>query len=119
MDGSIPRAKLAEVLKEINNLSKKYKLPVANAFHAGDGNLHPLIMFDASDKDQLRRCEEFGADILKYCVKVGGALTGEHGVGLQKKEYLIKEHPKTVPYMKIVKKAFDPNNIMNPGKIFD
>ena len=79
MDGSIPRGKLAEVLNEISRLSKKYDLPVANAFHAGDGNLHPLIMFDANNPDSLRKCEEFGADILKYCVKVGGALTGEHG----------------------------------------
>ena len=69
MDGSIPRGKLAEVLNEISRLSKKYNLPVANAFHAGDGNLHPLIMFDANDKESLRKCEEFGADILKYCVK--------------------------------------------------
>ena len=84
MDGSIPRSKLAEVLKEITRLSKKYDLPVANAFHAGDGNLHPLIMFDANDKESLRKTEEFGAEILKYCVKVGGALTGEHGVGIEK-----------------------------------
>ena len=63
-------------------------LPVANAFHAGDGNLHPLIMFDANNKESLRKCEEFGADILKYCVKVGGALTGEHGVGIEKRELM-------------------------------
>ena len=84
MDGSIPRGKLAEVLNEIKRLSKKYNLGVANAFHAGDGNLHPLIMFDANDKEQLRKTEEFGAEILKYCVKVGGVLTGEHGVGIEK-----------------------------------
>ena len=82
MDGSIPRGKLAEVLNEITRLSKKYNLPVANAFHAGDGNLHPLIMFDANDKESLRKCEEFER-YLKYCVKVG-ALTGEHGVGIEK-----------------------------------
>ena len=76
MDGTIPRGKLAEVLKEIGRLSKKYNLPVANAFHAGDGNLHPLIMYDANEKNSLERTEKFGADILKYCVKVGGVLTG-------------------------------------------
>lgn len=84
MDGSIPRGKLSLILKEINQLSKKYNLAVANAFHAGDGNLHPLIMFDGSDKEQLRKTEEFGAEILKACVKHGGALTGEHGVGIEK-----------------------------------
>ena len=88
MDGTIPRGKLSEVLKEINRLSKKYNLPVANAFHAGDGNLHPLIMFDANNKEELRKTEEFGAEILKYCVKVGGVLTGEHGVGIEKRELM-------------------------------
>ena len=88
MDGPIPRRKLSEVLKEISRLSQKYDLPVANAFHAGDGNLHPLIMFDANDKEQLEKTEQFGADILKYCVKVGGVLTGEHGVGFEKRELM-------------------------------
>ena len=119
MDGSIPRGKLSLILKEINQLSKKYNLAVANAFHAGDGNLHPLIMFDGSDKEQLRKTEEFGAEILKACVKHGGALTGEHGVGLHKKEYLLEEHPDNIPLMKSIKRTIDPNNIMNPGKIFD
>ncbi len=88
MDGSIPRGKLSLILKEINELSTKYNLAVANAFHAGDGNLHPLIMFDGSDKEQLRKTEEFGAEILKACVKHGGALTGEHGVGIEKRELM-------------------------------
>ena len=119
MDGSIPRGKLAEVLKEINNLSKKYKLPVANAFHAGDGNLHPLIMFDASDKDQLRRCEEFGADILKYCVKVGGALTGEHGVGIEKRELMCEAfNDIDIQQQLKIKVALDPNSLLNPGKVY-
>ena len=119
MDGSIPRGKLAEVLKEINNLSKKYKLPVANAFHAGDGNLHPLIMFDASDKDQLKRCEEFGADILKYCVKVGGALTGEHGVGIEKRELMCEAFNNTdIEQQLKIKVALDPNSLLNPGKVY-
>jgi glycolate oxidase len=88
MDGTIPRSKLAKVLKEIGKLSKKYNLPVANAFHAGDGNLHPLIMYDANEKKALEKTEKFGADILKYCVKVGGVLTGEHGVGVEKRELM-------------------------------
>ena len=119
MDGSIPRGKLAEVLKEIKSLSKKYDLPVANAFHAGDGNLHPLIMFDASDKDQLKRCEELGADILKYCVKVGGALTGEHGVGIEKRELMCEAFNNTDIQQQIkIKTALDPNSLLNPGKVY-
>ena len=88
MDGSIPRGKLSEALREIKRLSKKYNLLVANCFHAGDGNLHPLIMFDGSNKDELRKTEEFGSEILKTCVKLGGDLTGEHGVGIEKRELM-------------------------------
>ena len=84
----LPKRKLSEVLIEINRLYKKYNLPVANAFHAGDGNLHPLIMYDANSEGELRKTEEFGAEILKYCVKVGGVLTGEHGVGVEKRELM-------------------------------
>ena len=90
MDGSIPRGKLAEALLEIKKLSEKYNLLVANCFHAGDGNLHPLIMFDGSDKEQLRKTEEFGAEILKTCVRLGGVITGEHGVGVEKRELCVK-----------------------------
>ncbi len=119
MDGSIPRGKLAEVLREINNLSKKYNLKVANAFHAGDGNLHPLIMFDASKEDELQRCEKFGADILKYCVKVGGALTGEHGVGIEKRELMCEAFNNTDIQQQIkIKIALDPNSLLNPGKVY-
>ena len=119
MDGSIPRSKLAEVLKEITKLSKKYNLPVANAFHAGDGNLHPLIMFDANDKESLRRTEEFGAEILKYCVKVGGALTGEHGVGIEKRELMCEAFNNTDIQQQInIKIALDPNSLLNPGKVY-
>ena len=119
MDGSIPRGKLAEVLNEISRLSKKYNLPVANAFHAGDGNLHPLIMFDANDKDSLRKCEEFGADILKYCVKVGGALTGEHGVGIEKRELMCEAfNDKDIQQQLTIKVALDPNSLLNPGKVY-
>jgi glycolate oxidase len=119
MDGSIPRGKLAEVLNEITKLSKKYDLPVANAFHAGDGNLHPLIMFDANDKESLRKCEEFGADILKYCVKVGGALTGEHGVGIEKRELMCESfNDNDIQQQLTIKAALDPNSLLNPGKVY-
>ena len=119
MDGSIPRSKLAEVLNEIARLSKKYDLPVANAFHAGDGNLHPLIMFDANNKESLRKCEEFGADILKYCVKVGGALTGEHGVGIEKRELMCEAFNNTdIQQQLTIKAALDPSSLLNPGKVY-
>ena len=119
MDGSIPRSKLAEVLREITKLSKKYNLPVANAFHAGDGNLHPLIMFDANNKESLRRTEEFGAEILKYCVRVGGALTGEHGVGIEKRELMCEAFNNTDIQQQInIKIALDPNSLLNPGKVY-
>ena len=119
MDGTIPRGKLAEVLREIRRLSKKYNLPVANAFHAGDGNLHPLIMFDANDKESLRKTEEFGAEILKYCVKVGGALTGEHGVGIEKRELMCEAFNNNDIQQQIkIKTALDPNSLLNPGKVY-
>ncbi|MDC0344268.1 FAD-binding protein [Pelagibacteraceae bacterium] len=119
MDGSIPRGKLAEVLKEITRLSKKYDLAVANAFHAGDGNLHPLIMFDANDKESLRKTEEFGAEILKYCVKVGGALTGEHGVGIEKRELMCEAFNNIdIQQQLTIKVALDPNSLLNPGKVY-
>jgi glycolate oxidase len=119
MDGSIPRSKLAEVLKEIQKLSIKYNLPVANAFHAGDGNLHPLIMFNANDPEQLKKTEEFGAEILKYCVKVGGALTGEHGVGIEKRELMCEAFNDTDIQQQLkIKIALDPNSLLNPGKVY-
>ena len=119
MDGSIPRGKLAEVLKEITRLSKKYDLPVANAFHAGDGNLHPLIMFDANNPESLKKTEEFGAEILKYCVKVGGALTGEHGVGIEKRELMCEAFNNTdIQQQLTIKVALDPNSLLNPGKVY-
>jgi len=119
MDGTIPRGKLSEVLKEINRLSKKYNLPVANAFHAGDGNLHPLIMFDANNKEELRKTEEFGAEILKYCVKVGGVLTGEHGVGIEKRELMCEMFNDNDIQQQIkIKKSLDKKNLLNPGKVY-
>ena len=119
MDGTIPRGKLSEVLKEINRLSKKYSLPVANAFHAGDGNLHPLIMFDANNKEELRKTEEFGAEILKYCVKVGGVLTGEHGVGIEKRELMCEMfNDNDIQQQLEIKKSLDEKNLLNPGKVY-
>jgi len=119
MDGTIPRGKLAKVLKEIRRLSKKYNLPVANAFHAGDGNLHPLIMYDANEKNSLEKTEKFGADILKYCVKVGGVLTGEHGVGVEKRELMCEMFNNNDIQQQIkIKKALDESSLLNPGKVY-
>ena len=119
MDGTIPRGKLAEVLKEIRRLSKKYDLPVANAFHAGDGNLHPLIMYDANEKNSLEKTEKFGAEILKYCVKVGGVLTGEHGVGVEKRELMCEMFNNNDIQQQVkIKKALDTSSLLNPGKVY-
>ena len=119
MDGTIPKRKLSEVLKEIDRLSKKYNLPVASAFHAGDGNLHPLIMYDANSEGELRKTEEFGAEILKYCVKVGGVLTGEHGVGVEKRELMCEMFNNSDIQQQIrIKKSLDNNNLLNPGKVY-
>ena len=119
MDGTIPRGKLAKVLKEIGRLSKKYGLQVANAFHAGDGNLHPLIMYDANEKKSLEKTEKFGADILKYCVKVGGVLTGEHGVGVEKRELMCEMFNNNDIQQQIkIKKVLDASSLLNPGKVY-
>jgi glycolate oxidase len=119
MDGSIPRKKLGTVLNEITRLSKKYELAVANCFHAGDGNLHPLIMFDSNNKKELKKAESFGADILKYCVKVGGVLTGEHGVGIEKRELMCEMfNNDDIQQQLSLKKAFDEKSLLNPGKVF-
>jgi len=119
MDGSIPRRKLAEALKEINKLSIKYNLPVANCFHAGDGNLHPLIMFDGSKKEELKKTEEFGAEILKMCVRFGGALTGEHGVGVEKRELMCEMfNDNDIQQQLNIKKSLDKKNLLNPGKVY-
>ena len=119
MDGTIPRKKLAETLKEIGRLSKKYNLPVANAFHAGDGNLHPLIMYDANEKNSLEKAEKFGAEILKYCVKVGGVLTGEHGVGVEKRELMCEMFNNNDIQQQVkIKKALDSSSLLNPGKVY-
>jgi glycolate oxidase len=119
MDGSIPRGKLSEILKEITRLSKKYNLAVANGFHAGDGNLHPLILFDGSKKEELKKTEEFGAEILKACVKMGGALTGEHGVGIEKRELMCEAfNDDDIQQQLDIKKSLDTKNLLNPGKVY-
>jgi len=119
MDGTIPRARLAQVLARIGELSKQYGLAVANVFHAGDGNLHPLILYDANKPDEVERAEAFGADILKLCVEVGGVLTGEHGVGVEKRDLMGTMFDETdLAHQERLKCAFDPDGLLNPGKVF-
>jgi glycolate oxidase len=119
MDGTIPRRELANVLGRITGMSKKYGLPVANVFHAGDGNLHPLIMFDSMKEGDLEKAEAFGADILKLCVDVGGVLTGEHGVGVEKRDLMpLMFSDYDLQVQEQVKCAFDPKGLLNPGKVF-
>ncbi len=117
MDGTIPRAQLPRVLNVIAELSTKYNLRCANVFHAGDGNLHPLIMFDANIPGELERAEEFGAAILELCVEVGGTITGEHGVGVEKiNQMCVQFSPKELTRMHEIKHAFDEHGLLNPGK---
>ena len=119
MDGTIPRGRLPEVLKRISELSETYGLAVANVFHAGDGNLHPLILYDANNPGELERTEAFGADILKLCVAVGGVLTGEHGVGVEKRDLMGTMFSKAdLDQQQRLKCAFDPDGYLNPGKVF-
>jgi len=119
MDGTIPRGKLSEVLREMNKLSKKYDLRVANVFHAGDGNLHPLILFDANNPGEFERAENFGSDILRLCVSVGGVLTGEHGVGIEKRDLMGEMFTEEdLKQQQRLKCAFDPNQLLNPGKVY-
>jgi glycolate oxidase len=118
MDSTIPRKRLADILQAISNMEGKYGLKCLNVFHAGDGNLHPLILFDANDPDQLHRCELFGADILETSVAMGGTVTGEHGVGVEKLNSMcVQFTPEENQQMLGVKKAFDPNGLLNPGKV--
>jgi glycolate oxidase len=119
MDGTIPRHRLPEVLARMRELSARYGLRVANVFHAGDGNLHPLILYDANQPGELERAEEFGADILKLCVEVGGVLTGEHGVGVEKRDLMGAMFSAVdLAHQERLKCAFDPNHRLNPGKVF-
>jgi glycolate oxidase len=119
MDGTIPRNQLAHVLTRMTALSNKHGLRVANVFHAGDGNLHPLIMFDANVPGDMEKAEEFGADILKLCVEVGGVLSGEHGIGVEKRDLMGEMFTEDdLKQQQRLKCAFDPNHQMNPGKVY-
>src|SRR6185369_11274197 len=118
IDGSIPRAALGQVLTRIGELSTQHGLRCANVFHAGDGNLLPLILFDANDGDQLHRAEAFGAEILDLSVAMGGTVTGEHGVGVEKLSSMcVQFSPEERERMSAVKRAFDPAGLLNPGKV--
>ncbi|HEV8029704.1 MAG TPA: FAD-linked oxidase C-terminal domain-containing protein [Stellaceae bacterium] len=119
MDGTIPRGRLAEVLSRMRGLSEQYGLGVANVFHAGDGNLHPLILYDANKQGEIERAEAFGSEILRLCVEVGGVLTGEHGVGVEKRDLMgTMFNESDLAHQQRVKCAFDPDGLLNPGKVF-
>lgn len=119
MDGTIPRRRLPEVLQRMSAMATQYGLGLANVFHAGDGNLHPLILFDASKPGDVEKAEQFGADILKLCVEVDGVLTGEHGVGIEKRDLMDRMFsPLDMDQQQRLKCAFDPGALMNPGKVF-
>jgi len=119
MDGTIPRAQLPRVLARMREMQEQYGLRCANVFHAGDGNLHPLILYDANKPGELDRAEAFGADILKLCVEVGGVLTGEHGVGVEKRDLMPAMFSETdLAHQQRLKCAFDAQNLLNPGKVF-
>ena len=117
MDGTIPRRHLPRVLQRIQELSQHYGLPVANVFHAGDGNLHPLILYDANQAGALQAAEAFGAEILALCVEVGGTVTGEHGVGVEKLGPMcLQFRAAELEQFHAIKRAFDPQGLLNPGK---
>ncbi|HSG95976.1 MAG TPA: FAD-linked oxidase C-terminal domain-containing protein, partial [Afifellaceae bacterium] len=119
MDGTIPRHRLPEVLRRTAQMSSRYGLRVANVFHAGDGNLHPLILYDANNPGELERAEAFGAAILRLCVEVGGVLTGEHGVGVEKRDLMGEMfNEDDLKQQQRVKCAFDEKHLLNPGKMF-
>ena len=118
MDGTIPRKRLGEVLLFIGEMEKKYGLRCPNVFHAGDGNLHPLILFDANNADELHRTELFAGEVLEKCIDVGGTITGEHGVGVEKiNQMCIQFRPDELDAFRAVKRAFDPRGLLNPGKV--
>jgi glycolate oxidase len=119
MDGTIPRRELPQVLRKISDMSARFGLQVANVFHAGDGNLHPLILYDANIPEQMEKAETFGNEILKLCVDVGGVLTGEHGVGLEKRDLMTYQFGAAdLEVQHRIKRAFDPNLRFNPGKVY-
>lgn len=119
LDGTIPVSELPLVLRRIGEMSKDYGLDVGNVFHAGDGNMHPLILFDANKPGDLEKCEAFGADILRLCVEVGGCLTGEHGVGVEKRDLMVSQYGDDDLEIQLqVKDVFDPAWLLNPAKVF-
>ena len=119
LDGTIPVSQLPYVLKRIGEMSKSYGLAVGNVFHAGDGNMHPLILYDANKPGDLEICEAFGAEVLKLCVEVGGCLTGEHGVGIEKRDLMLDQFaPDDLDMQMAVKDVFDPKWLLNPAKVF-
>nr|WP_204354487.1 FAD-linked oxidase C-terminal domain-containing protein [Paracoccus saliphilus] len=119
LDGTVPVSKLPYTLKRIGELSKEHGLEVANVFHAGDGNMHPLILFNANQPGDLERAEAFGSDILRLCVDVGGCLTGEHGVGIEKRDLMTKQYaPDDMAIQMEIKGALDPKWLLNPAKVF-
>ena len=119
LDGTIPVSQLPYVLKRIGEMSQKYGLAVGNVFHAGDGNMHPLILYDANKPGDLEICEAFGAEVLKLCVEVGGCLTGEHGVGIEKRDLMLDQFaPDDLDMQMAVKDVFDPKWLLNPAKVF-
>ena len=119
LDGTIPVSRLPEVLRRIGEMSREFGLEVANVFHAGDGNMHPLILYDANTPGELEKCEALGAEILKLCVEVGGCLTGEHGVGIEKRDLMGYQYaPPDLAAQMAVKDVFDPNWLLNPSKVF-
>ncbi len=118
IDGSIPRGALAHVLRRTEEMSSKYRLRCANVFHAGDGNLHPLILYDANIPGELERTEAFAAELLELCIEVGGTITGEHGVGVEKINQMCSQfRPAELAQFHAVKAAFDPVGLLNPGKM--
>jgi len=119
LDGTIPVSELPYVLRRIGEMSKQYGLPVGNVFHAGDGNMHPLICYDANKPGDLEICEEFGAEVLKLCVEVGGCLTGEHGVGIEKRDLMTHQYaPDDLKAQMAIKDVFDSKWLLNPAKVF-
>jgi glycolate oxidase len=119
MDGTIPRGQLTHVLEKMSEMSKQYGLGLANVFHAGDGNLHPLILYDANKPGELEKAEKFGAEILRLCVQVGGVLTGEHGVGVEKRDLMPEMFNEVeLKQQQRVKCVFDARSLLNPGKMF-
>jgi glycolate oxidase len=119
MDGTIPRSRLSDALARMRTLSDRYHLGLANVFHAGDGNLHPLILYDANKPDEVERAEAFGVDILRLCVELGGVLTGEHGVGVEKRDLMGAMFDESdLAHQQRLKCAFDPDGLLNPGKMF-